>query len=70
MIFIFFHYSWFTVFYQFYTVQRGDPVTHTRIDSSQVIRQFLEDLLLTKKIPVFLKSIKKLETSAPPGGHI
>ena len=31
MIFIFFHYSWFTVFCQFSTVQHGDPVTHTCI---------------------------------------
>ena len=27
--FYFFHYSWFTVFRQFYTVQQSDPVTHT-----------------------------------------
>ena len=27
--FYFFHYSWFTVFCQFSTVQQGDPVTHT-----------------------------------------
>ena len=31
MIFIFFHYRWFTVFHQFSTVQRGDPDTHTCI---------------------------------------
>ena len=36
--FYFFHYSWFTVFRHFSTVQHGDPVTHTCIDSSQVIR--------------------------------
>ena len=29
----FFHYSWFTVFCQFSTVQQGDPVTHTCIHS-------------------------------------
>lgn len=29
--FYFFQYSWFTVFYQFYTVQQRDPVTHTYI---------------------------------------
>ena len=29
--FYFFHYRWFTVFCQFSTVQRGDPVTHTCI---------------------------------------
>ena len=29
----FFHYSWFTVFCQFYTAQQGDPVTHTYIHS-------------------------------------
>jgi len=33
MIFIFFHYSWFTVFCQFSAVQHGDPVTHTCMDS-------------------------------------
>ena len=33
MILIFFHYSWFTVFCQFSTVQHGDPVTHTCIHS-------------------------------------
>ena len=33
IIFIFFHYSWFTVFRQFSTVQQGDPVTHTHIHS-------------------------------------
>ena len=27
--FYFFHFSWFTVSYQFSTVQQGDPVTHT-----------------------------------------
>ena len=32
-IFIFFHYSWFTLFYQFSTIQHGDPVTHTCIHS-------------------------------------
>ena len=32
-ILIFFHYSWFTVFCQFSTVQQGDPVTHTSIHS-------------------------------------
>ena len=31
MISISFHYSWFTVFCQFSTVQHGDPVTHTSI---------------------------------------
>ena len=31
MIFIFFYYSWFTVFCQFSTVHQGDPVTHTYI---------------------------------------
>ena len=31
MIFIFFHYSWFTVFCPFSTVQQSDPVTHTYI---------------------------------------
>ena len=29
MIFIFFHYSWFTVFCQFSTAQHDDPVTYT-----------------------------------------
>jgi len=29
----FFHYSWFTVFCQFSTVQQSDPVTHTYIHS-------------------------------------
>ena len=29
----FFHYSWFTVFCQFSTLQQGDPVTHTYIHS-------------------------------------
>ena len=33
IIFIFFHYSWFTVFCQFSTVQHGDPITHTCIHS-------------------------------------
>ena len=28
MIFIFFRYSWFTVFCQFFTVRQGDPVTY------------------------------------------
>ena len=28
-----FRYSWFTVFCKFYTVQHGDPVTHTSIHS-------------------------------------
>ena len=28
-----FHYSWFTVFFQFSIVQQGDPVTHTYIHS-------------------------------------
>ena len=28
MIFIFFHYSWFTVFCQFSAVQQDDSVTH------------------------------------------
>ena len=32
-IFIFFHYSWFTVFCQFSSVQHGDPVIHTCIHS-------------------------------------
>ena len=27
--FYFFHYSWFTVFCQFSTVQQGDPFRHT-----------------------------------------
>ena len=31
MIFIFFHYSWITVFCQFFTVQQGDPITYTYI---------------------------------------
>ena len=31
--FYFFHYSWFTMFYQFSTVQQGDPVIHTCIHS-------------------------------------
>ena len=31
--FYFFHYSWFTVFCQFSTVQQGDPVTHTCVHS-------------------------------------
>ena len=31
--FCFFHYSWFTVFSPFSTVQQGDPVTHTCIHS-------------------------------------
>ena len=31
--FYFFHYSWFTVFCPFSTVQHGDPVTHTCIHS-------------------------------------
>ena len=31
--FYFFHYSWFTVFYQFSAIQQGDPVTHTYIYS-------------------------------------
>ena len=47
MTFIFFHYSWLTVFCPFSTVQQGDPVTHTCIHSffshyhapSQVTRQ-------------------------------
>ena len=30
--FYFFHDRWFTVFYQFSTVQQGDPVTHACID--------------------------------------
>ena len=33
MIFIFFHYSWFTVFCQFSAAQQGDPVTYTCIHS-------------------------------------
>ena len=33
LILIFFHYSWFTVFCQFCTVQHSDPVTHTSIQS-------------------------------------
>jgi len=32
-IFIFFHYSWFTVFSQFSTAQHGDPVTYACIHS-------------------------------------
>ena len=36
--FYIFHYSWFIVFCQFSIVQHGKPVTHTCIDSSQVIR--------------------------------
>ena len=35
---ILFYYSCFTVFCQFSTVQHVDPVTHTCIDSSEVIR--------------------------------
>ena len=31
--FYFFHYSWFTVFCHFSTLQPGDPVTHTHIHS-------------------------------------
>ena len=31
LIFIFFHYTWFTVFSEFSTVPHGDPVTHTCI---------------------------------------
>ena len=31
--FYFFHSSWCTVFYQFSTAQRGDPVTHAYIQS-------------------------------------
>ena len=33
MIFILFHYSWFTVFCQFSAVQQGDPVIHTYMHS-------------------------------------
>ena len=33
VIFILFHYSWFTVFCQFPTTQQGDPVIHTYIHS-------------------------------------
>jgi len=33
MIFLFFHYSWFTVFCQFSTAQQGNPVIHTCIHS-------------------------------------
>ena len=35
--FYFFHYSWFTMFYQFSTVEKGDPVTHTYIHSFSCI---------------------------------
>ena len=31
--FYFFHYSWFTMFCRFSTVQQGDPVTHTHVHS-------------------------------------
>jgi len=36
--FYFFHYSWFTVFCQFSTIQQSDPVTHMYLYSfSQII---------------------------------
>ena len=41
----FFHYSWFVVFYQFSTVQQGDPVTHTYILFSHIITLHHECLL-------------------------
>ena len=33
MVFIFFYYSWFTMFGQFSTAQQRDTVTHTHIHS-------------------------------------
>ena len=37
VIFVFFHYSWFTVFGQFSTAQQGDPVTHACIHSQIIM---------------------------------
>ena len=55
--FYFFHYSWFAVFCQFFTVQQGDLVTHTDMLSfSRIIMFYHEWLVLYSRISLLIHS--------------
>ena len=70
MIFYFFHYSWFTVFYKFSTVQCGDLGKHTCLDSLYIYIYIslsnIDSSLLSSKLYVSLASCYLLIESIKP----
>ena len=61
--FNFFHYSWFTGFYQFSTVQQSDPVTHTCV---YILFLTLSSIKLHHKWPEIVPSATQQDLMAFP----
>ena len=59
MIFIFSHYSWFTVFCQFSTLQQGDPVTHTGSNPVSLSRSLISPASTCETVVVTLFACKR-----------